>query len=148
LLDTNILGRMAEPGHAQYHIALDATAALIRRGDQPCIAPQVLYEFWVVATRPKAVNGLGLTVAMAAAELSRLQRLFLFVPETPAVFAEWEQLVTAHQVSGKNAHDARLVAIMSLHGISHILTFNSVHFARYRSVTALEPAVVISAASP
>jgi len=57
---------LAEPGQAQYQTALDATTTLVQRGDHPCLVPQVLYEFWVVATRPKAVNGLGLTVAAAA----------------------------------------------------------------------------------
>jgi predicted nucleic acid-binding protein len=144
LLDTNVLGRMAEPGHAQYQAALDATDALIRRGDQPCIVPQVLYEFWVVATRPKPVNGLGLSVPEATAELTRLKGLFPLLPESAAVFAEWERLVTTCQVSGKNAHDARLAAAMIVHGISHILTFNSAHFTRFPGITALEPASFIA----
>ncbi len=148
LLDTNILGRMAEPGHAQYQTALDAATELVRRGDHPCLVPQVLYEFWVVATRPKPVNGLGLTVAAAAAELTRLQGVFPLLPESPAVFAEWERLVTAYQVSGKNAHDARLVAVMAIHGISHILTFNLAHFARHPNLRALDPASVITPPAP
>src|SRR5262249_46175376 len=61
LLDTNILGRMAEPGPVQHQLAVDAVAALVCRGDSPCLVPQVLYEFWVVATRPAAANGLGMT---------------------------------------------------------------------------------------
>ena len=69
VLDTNILGRMAEPGHLQYQVALDATDAVRRRGDIPCVIPQVLYEFWVIATRPVAQNGLGLTAVQARSEL-------------------------------------------------------------------------------
>ena len=85
LLDTNILGRMVELGHPQNQVAQDATDALRRRGDLPCIVPQVLYEVWVVATRPVAVNGLGLSVAEAAAELTRLKALFplLRIIQTP-----------------------------------------------------------------
>src|SRR5258708_7428916 len=105
LLDTNILSRMAQPGHAQHQTAVDATAALRLRGDVLCLVPQVLYEFWVVATRPVAVNGLGLAVSVIAAELTRLQSLFPLLLDTPSVFSEWERLVTAHQVVGKNAHD-------------------------------------------
>jgi hypothetical protein len=35
LLDTNILGRIAEVGHAQHQVASDAVDALRRRGDTP-----------------------------------------------------------------------------------------------------------------
>src|SRR5438132_1553235 len=73
LLDTNILGQMAETGHVQHPIAVDAVAALVGRGDIPCLVPQVLYEFWTVATRPPTSNGLGYTarcgVNAAVAEL-------------------------------------------------------------------------------
>ena len=131
LLDTNILCRMAQPGHTQHQTALDATDALRLRGDDPCLVPQVLYEFWVVATRPPAVNGLGLPVAAAAAELTRLKSLFPILFDTAAVYSEWERLVTTYQVSGRNAHDARLVAAMAVHGLTHLLTFNTQDFTRY-----------------
>jgi predicted nucleic acid-binding protein len=142
LLDTNILARMAQPGHVQHQAALDATTALRLRGDVLCLVPQVLYEFWVVATRPAAANGLGFSVAFAAAELTRLRSIFPLLPDTAAIFPEWERLVTAHHVSGKNAHDARLVAAMSVHGLTHLLTFNTADFARFPGITALDPAAV------
>jgi hypothetical protein len=50
LLDANIPARLAEAGLPQQQIAVDGAAALIRRGDSPCLVPPVLYEFWVVAT--------------------------------------------------------------------------------------------------
>lgn len=142
LLDTNILSRLAQPGHVQHRAALDATDALQLRGDVLCLVPQVLYEFWVVATRPPAVNGLGLPVAVVAAELTRLKSIFPLLFDTPAIFGEWERLVTTHQVSGKNAHDARLVAAMTVHGLTYILTFNTADFARYPGVTALDPVAI------
>jgi predicted nucleic acid-binding protein len=142
LLDTNILGRMVEVGHAQHRLTLDATDALWRRGDVLCLVPQVLYELWVVATRPLTANGLGFTPNQAAAELARLQGLFPLLPDTPAIFPEWQRLVVAHQVSGKVAHDARLVAAMTVHGVTAILTFNTQDFARYPGITALDPSAV------
>jgi hypothetical protein len=101
LLDTNILARMAQPGTAAYQVALDATDALGRRGDTPCLLPQVLYELWVVATRPAAVNGLGLSAAQATAELARVLALFPLHADTPAIFPEWQRLVTTHAVLGR-----------------------------------------------
>jgi predicted nucleic acid-binding protein len=145
LLDTNILSRMAQPGHAQYQIAFDAVAALQLRGDVPYLVPQVLYEFWVIATRPTAVNGLGLTVPVVTSEINRLKSIYLLVPEPFSVFNEWERLVTTHQVIGKNAHDARLVATMTVHGTTHLLTFNTRDFARYSGIVVLDPFAIAGA---
>jgi predicted nucleic acid-binding protein len=112
------------------------------RGDALYLVPQILYEFWAVATRPAAVNGLGLPVAVVAAEMARFQSFFPLSFDTPAVFSEWERLVTTHQVVGKNAHDARLVAAMTVHGITHLLTFNTQDFARFMGITVLDPVTV------
>jgi len=142
LLDTNVLLRMFQVGHAQHLTAMAALAALTARGDAPCLVPQVLYEFWVVMTRPLASNGLGLSATAAAAELVRLQGIFPLLPDTPAVFPAWERLVTKHGVLGKPAHDDRLVAAMAVHQVTHLLTFNVADFSRYSGVTALDPATV------
>ena len=36
-------------------------------------------------------------------------------------------------------HDAKLVALMAVHGDSHILTLNPKDFARYPAVSAVTP---------
>ncbi len=54
----------------------------------------------------------------------------------PQILVEWERLVTTHAVLGKNAHDARLVAAMVVHGIDGLLTFNAAHFNRFTAITA------------
>lgn len=113
------------------------------RGDSVCIVPQVLYEFWTVATRPPGANGLGLTTVEARHELHRLKRLFSILPETPAILPAWEELVSMHDVKGKNTYDARLVASMKVHHITHILTFNGADFARYPGITVLAPELVV-----
>lgn len=142
LLDTNILCRAAQPWHVQHRAAVDAMDAVQRRGDVLCLVPQVLYEFWVVASRPLAANGLGLPVGVVGAELTRLKSVFPLLFDTAAVYSEWERLVTTHQVAGRNAHDARIVAAMAVHGLTHLLTFNTQDFARYPRVTALHPMTV------
>ncbi len=106
-----------------YRVAEAAVAELRWQGDDLCVAPQNLYEFWVIATRPLDQNGLGLPPLHAQAALARLKGLFRLLDETPAVFLRWEQLVTQYQFSGKNAHDAYLVASMIVHGISRIPHF-------------------------
>lgn len=142
LVDANVPLRMAEPGHAQNKPARDAVAALSGCGHELIVVPQSLYEFWVVCTRPRDVNGLGRTVSEAAAELTVLRSMFRLVYDTPAVYAEWERLVVAHGVSGKPAHDARLAAAMLAHGVGHLLTFNAADFQRFTAVTAHTPDAV------
>jgi predicted nucleic acid-binding protein len=144
LVDTNILTRLAEPGHAMHQPALDAVKRLIQQGHKLHVVPQNLYEFWVVCTRPTSVNGLGKTAAEAIAELTSIKSLFLLAEDTPAVFNVWERLVASIPVLGKNAHDARLVAAMMVHGLSHLLTFNAKDFHSYPSVIAMTPADVLT----
>ncbi len=142
LADTNILARSAQVMHPQYQLAVDAVALLRSQGHSVCVVPQNLYEFWAVSTRPVANNGLGKSVAEASSELAKVKGLFTVLDDTPAILPAWEQLVAAHAVIGKNAHDARLVAAMLVHGVTHLLTFNGADFTRFTGVTVLEPAAV------
>jgi len=61
------------------------------------------------------------------------------LPDSDNVYAEWRRLVVAHGVSGKKTHDTRLVAAMSVHGVAHILTFNTDDFTRYAGIIVLDP---------
>lgn len=147
LLDTNILLREAQPAHQMYQITEDALSELRRQGEVLCIVPQSLYEFWVVATRPTAQNGFGMTATQAQAELGRMQTIFLLLHDNDRILPEWERLVTNHAVLGKTAHDARLVAAMLVHGVGTILTFNDADFRRF-PVTVLTPAQVLAPGTP
>ena len=53
------------------------------------------------------------------------------------------QLVVAHHVMGIQVHDARLVALMKVHGITHVLTLNPIDFARYAEITAITPHEIV-----
>lgn len=141
LLDTNILVRLANPLSRQAPIAERALNALRASGEELQITPQNLVEFWAVATRPVAVNGLGLTVEKAINKVSAFKSLFVLLPELP-VQSESERLVKQYSVSGKNCHDARLVAAMLVHGTDKILTFNVQDFARYNGIEVLDPRTV------
>jgi predicted nucleic acid-binding protein len=139
LIDTNILLRSADPDHSMYPDAINATTSLRSQGHSLCIIPQNLIEFWNVYTRPADRNGLGHSPGEAAAEVNRLKGLFLLLPDRLAIYSEWERLVLSYGVKGVNVHDARLVAAMLVHGLTHILTFNVKDFARYGEVTAVHP---------
>jgi len=139
LADTNILLRSTQPTHAMHAEAVGAVEALLSRGEAVCIMPQNVVEFWGVATRPAEHNGLGLTPAEADQEVTRLQTILTLLPEIPAIYTEWRRIVVTHAVSGVQVHDARLVAAMQVHGLTHILTFNVADFRRYPVVTVVHP---------
>jgi predicted nucleic acid-binding protein len=141
LLDTDILIRLMNPLAAQAVIAERALNALRASGEELQITAQNLVEFWAVATRPVAENGLGIAVEQAINELSALKSLFVLLPEIP-LQSEWERLVSQYSVSGKSSHDARLVAAMMVHGTRSILTFNVQDFSRYDGITVLDPRAV------
>ena len=72
------------------------------------------------------------------------KRLFYLLAETDDIYPEWERLVSANRVLGKEAYDARLVATMNVHRIKLILTFNIADFKRYEGIQMLHPDDVLS----
>jgi predicted nucleic acid-binding protein len=138
-VDTNVLLRSVDDGHASQPLAENSLLALWDDGETFSIFPQNLVEFWAVATRPSANNGLGWTVDRAEQELADLKNLFVVLADTEAILAEWERLVVRYRVIGKQAHDARLVAAMIVHQVTHLLTFNTDDFKRYTEITVVNP---------
>lgn len=60
LPDTNVFLRLAKPDHEHYEAAHRALFALASAGIAVGLVPQVCYEYYVVATRPRENGGLGL----------------------------------------------------------------------------------------
>ena len=139
LPDTNILLRLVKPDHPQHAAARAAVRGLVQAGHDLHLVPQVLFEFWAVATRPIESNGLGYSTAAAHAEIDRLRRSFVVLEDRPGILDLWLQLARGRDCKGKASHDARLVAAMLGHGLTHILTFNVADFARYDEVIVLAP---------
>ncbi len=141
LVDTNVLLRQFEPEHAHHRSAVDSVTRLLLSGKPVHVTTQNIAEFWAAATRSPAQNGLGLAVAVVAAALDQIERVFALLPDEPATYAVWKRLVTMHGVIGNQVYDARLVAVMRVHGVDRILTFNAADFARY-GIDVLHPSAV------
>ncbi len=142
LLDTNVLLRYADDSHPAYPTVVSAVERLRTAGHTPVLVPQNYYEFWVVATRPAASSGFGLTVPACVQLLASIDSTFPVLADAPALLSTWRGLVALHDCKGKIAHDARLVAAMRTHGITHLLTFNGKDFARFPGIVVLDPARV------
>ena len=140
LVDTNLITPLAQPTHQHHKTAQTAVENIRARNDDLCIVPQVIYEFWVVATRPVSPErGLGMSGTRANKEIGTIRKLFTLLDDTPGLFQEWHRLVVQYDVHGRPAHDARFVAAMIQLGITHILTFNAKDFRRYSEITVLCP---------
>ena len=93
-------------------------------------------------TRPVNRNGFGLTVTEAEREVRVIESGMSLLSDSEAVYREWRRIVVQHAVSGVQVHDARLVAAMRVHGVSHILTLNVTDFSRYSGITVAHPSGV------
>lgn len=145
LLDTNILVRLVDHRHAMNKAVADAVQTLTGRKDTVAIVPQNLYEFWVVCTRPFKNNGLERSTTAAQGMIEHFRQTFHLLDDTPGILSAWKELVIAHQVKGKTAHDTRLVAAIHVHGIEAILTLNAADFVRYPGLNVLSPGDVVAA---
>jgi hypothetical protein len=123
-------------------IARAAIDGLIHRLGNGAIVSQCLYEYWVVATRPKAANRLGRMTPEVEQDLALITGIFVLLPDDEKIFSIWKSLVVTHAVSGKSAHDTRIVAAMQVHGVHDLLTFNVRDFRRYSSVVVHDPAAM------
>lgn len=145
LIDTSILGRLANRSDSSHAIAASAVAELHRRGEVLHVAAQNLIEFRGFATRPVGANGLGLSSATAERLASAFESAFPLLGETPDIYPEWKKVVSSFGIVGKQVHDARLVAICHVHAVTHVMTFNVAHFARMASpptLVVIDPAKV------
>lgn len=131
LLDTNIVLRTTNQDDALYSSVSGAVQTLLKGGHECVLVPQVVYEFWGVASRPAQVNGWGWSPTAVRTVIDDFTRDWTLLHDTPEVFKLWLRLVTAHSVSGKQVHDARLAAAALAHGLDYLLTLNGDDFKRF-----------------
>ncbi len=143
LVDTNILLRSVQPNHPLCSQATHAVTKLIRQKDAVFFCPQNIAEFWNVATRPAERNGLGMSPEEALQEVSNIEKSLTLLPDVPAIYTAWKQIVAAHKVKGVKVYDARLAAVMSVYAVENVLTFNSVDFERFTNVRAIQPSSLV-----
>jgi len=136
LADTNILLRRTQPDHPSHTLAVESVAKLLATPEPVYFTLQNISEFWSVATRPIASNGLGFSVALTLVELDKIEQFLSVLPDSHRSLCGMEAL-------GGPANDTKLVATMNVHGIRGILTFNTDDLARY-DVEAIHPLSLLS----
>ena len=143
LLDTNILIRIVDTSAPQHQLAIASVTNIINNGDKCVITSQILIEFWVVATRPIAVNGLGLTPQETTTRIRQFIVQFILLEEKKEIFTNWFYLVSNYHIKGKRTHDIRLLAVMIVYNIPYLLTFNPRDFIQLPNITIIHPQDII-----
>jgi predicted nucleic acid-binding protein len=126
LVDTGIWLRLFDRSDPEHGTILQAMRSLRSTAHTLATCPQNVAEFWNVSTRPtRARGGYGQSVPATERRVQFIERTSVILAESPATYHAWRQLLTANHVQGVAVHDARLVAMMQMTGISHILTLRN-----------------------
>lgn len=139
LLDTNPLVYRMNPADPHHAIARRAIQRIEAQGQVLLVSPQNLLEFWAVLTRPARNRGLGLAYAEAKPFLDEARRRFRLLEEPAGTLARWVERVEELRLTGWQAYDARLVAVMDLSGVSRLLTFDTDHFTPFAGIQVIDP---------
>jgi predicted nucleic acid-binding protein len=130
-LDTNILIRAADCSSKDYFTAKEVLIKLSLDEYLIVLSPQIIYECWVVLTRPKEVNGMGLGIEEAYSFINETLSYYNLVSDDDKLFSTWFELVKKYDVIGVKAHDARIVAWMLNNSIEKLITFNTKDFLKF-----------------
>ena len=142
LVDANIVLRCADPDSPQHTDTVAAIEVLLESGRDLIVTPQVEREFLSVATRPQAVNGMGLSPDEAVRRFDRTTSSFSSIHDLPDHHIEFRRLYELHCPRGKKIHDLNYVATACSHEIRCILTYNAKDFEgprRHGQIEVLTP---------
>jgi predicted nucleic acid-binding protein len=131
MLDTNVLLAATDEGRAEHDPALAVVNDWPGRGTTLYTSGQIMREYLAVATRPAAMNGLGLALADALANVRAFRGRTTLLAEDGKVADRLLALLDDVACGGKQVHDANVVATMLVHGIDSIVTINTGDFARF-----------------
>lgn len=136
-LDTNVLLAATDPGRAEHASALRVFNDWPAGGTTLFASGQVLGEYLVVATRPVKANGLGLTRQEALGNVQAFLGRVHLLDEDVETCERLLELMRTVDVSGKQVHDANIVATMQRGGVRALLTRNRDDFERFGHLVEL-----------
>jgi predicted nucleic acid-binding protein len=143
VLDTNILLRLVHAASPEHAVCQEAVRRIVELGGELAITSQIAVEFWVVATRPRDVNGFGWPPNMARTKLDEILAEVTILTEPAEATRDWLDLVTTCSVSGKRAHDVRIASSLRAGRVRHLLTLNPSDFTDIPDIILIHPAGTI-----
>jgi predicted nucleic acid-binding protein len=149
-LDSGILLRLVDEDDSQHALVENVIGMLGNRRESIVVTTQNIAEFWNVATRPIANNGL----ALAPAKVVQLYENTIepncaVLTEAESLPNEFKRLLATYNVAGKQVHDARLVAMMLTWQVDKTLTLNERNFRRFEpeGISVVTPAALLATPS-
>lgn len=136
-IDTNVLVFATIPASPWHVPAIAAVHRIAQSGAIGWISRQVLREYLVQISRP-GVLSVPLVAGVAANQVLALSSLYRIADETASVTAELLTLIGRGLASGKQVHDANVVATCLAYGIPRLLTHNVADFHRYSALVTIE----------
>ncbi len=110
-MDTNVLLRAALPRSVEDGRYVEAIASAHAEGKSlRCLIGQAREVYVVLTRKGERANGFGLSPDEANAALGIIFGLCPLLPDEPAWFSRWRNLVVATNTTGIQAHDAYLAA--------------------------------------
>lgn len=131
VLDTNVLLAATDEGRDEHESAVASLNRWPGSGVVLYTSGQILREYLAVATRPVAQNGLGMARSAALANVRALRTRLHLLVEDGKVNERLLDLLDAVECTGKQVHDANVVATMLVHGVDTLVTINVGDFARF-----------------
>jgi predicted nucleic acid-binding protein len=136
-VDTNVLVYATRPSAAQHVSAQAALSRLEGEGSSLWVSAQVLREYLAAVTRPQTTAP-ALPMATAITDVRNFRAAFDVAEEHPSVLDRLIDLLAVHRGSGRQVHDANIVATMLENGIRRLLTFNAADFRRFARIIDIE----------
>ncbi len=136
-LDTNVLVAATDEARVECGQARSVLNQWSARGTALYVSGQILREYLVVATRPVEHNGLGLSRHNALRNALAFRERTRLLEETTKVVDRLCSLLQQVECTGKQIHDAQVVATMLAYGIRALVTTNVGDFKRFSDRIAI-----------
>ena len=137
-IDTNILLRAMIPDMARHAEAEEIIVKLWAEDADLWISRQVIREYLVQATHPNTF-ATPLTLEQVTRQIETILSLFHVADDTAEVTSNLMTLLKETPTSGKQIHDANIIATMMVYDIRLLATFNPDHMKRFASHISLIP---------
>jgi predicted nucleic acid-binding protein len=140
-VDTNILvyANLAQsPFHSQ---AVHRLRELEGHGCALTASRQVLREYLAVMSRPDVFTE-AIPLSSLIMDVKNFAAGLVILDDTELVTCKLLELIERFSVTGKQVHDANIVATMLVHDLPTLLTHNTKDFTRYHTLFDTLPLVI------
>ena len=145
LVDTNVYLSATDRSRPDHQDSQDFLRRCAGAGIHSAITGQIVREYLVAATRPLAVNGLGLQPLDALSNVETFRSRAIFLDESETVSRRLEDLVKRLGLNGKKIHDANIAAVLAVYNVPYLITANTDDFAPFEHIAPLTPAEALAA---